>query len=279
MFAVTLSIAQVKDAHRTTSEFLNALKGAKAGSIIKLADGKYNLGEDINLKLQGTSNSPIIIKAQHKGKAKFIEQSHFILTASEYVVIEGFDFTSTDGHVIALYSCNNIQITRNVFRLQETKDASWIIIDGIKGDIVQLSHHDRVDHNIFEKKSKLGKFISIDGTMSFYPQVSQYDRIDHNLFKDIGPQVENVLEAVRVGWADYSLSSGFTIIEENLFKRCDGDPEYVSVKSSDDTIRHNTFWECLGSLSLRHGNRSTVEANYIIGNNRTGTFIDSTGKA
>jgi hypothetical protein len=141
-----------------------------------------------------------------------------------------------------------------------------------------LSGYNRIDHNGFEKKSQLGNFITIEGTKRSEPQASQHDRIDHNLFADIGPRAENVLEAIRIGSSTYTLSSGYTVLEHNLFERCDGDPEYISIKSSHDTIQYNTFRECLGSLSLRHGNGSVVQGNYILGNGRTGSFLDSTGK-
>jgi hypothetical protein len=262
----------------TAKELLNALNKAEPGMRIILSDGEYDLGAAVNITCQAVKEKPFSIVAKQQGKAKFIGNSHFVLTAAEYVVIEGMNFESTNGPAVELRGCNHIQITRNTFRLKETKRGSWILIDGIKGDSVRLSHDNRIDHNLFERKSQLGNFITIEGTKRFTPQVSQYDRIDHNLFADIGPRVENVLEAIRAGSAEYSLSSGFTVIEENVFDRCDGDPEYVSIKSSDVTIRHNTFHECLGSLSLRHGNRNTVEGNFIFGNGRTGTFLDSTGK-
>ena len=245
---------------------------------ILLSDGEYDLNSDLIVICKGEAGKPISIAAKHRAKARIVGDSHFILTAAEYIVLEGLNFESTNGPAVELRGCSHIQITRNTFHLKETKRGSWILIDGIKGDSVRLSSHNRVDHNLFEKKSQLGNFITIEGTIRAQPQVSQYDRIDHNLFANIGPRVENVLEAIRVGSAEYSLSSGFTIVEENLFERCDGDPEYISIKSSDDTIRHNTFRECLGSLSLRHGNRNTVDGNFIIGNGRMGTFLDSTGK-
>ncbi len=263
----------------TAAEFLRALKNAEPGLQIILSDGVFDLHGDVKLGCKGTDSAPIRIAAEHRGKAAIVGESHVILTAAEHVVIEGLNFESTNGPAIELRGCSYIQITRNTFHLKETKQGSWIFIDGIAGDSVRLSHHNRVDHNLFERKSLLGNFITIEGTMRAEPQMSQHDRIDHNLFVDIGPRVENVLEAIRNGSARYSLSSGFTVIEDNLFERCDGDPEYISIKSSDDTIRRNTFRECLGSLSLRHGNRTTVEGNYVLGNGRTGTFLDSTGKA
>jgi hypothetical protein len=262
----------------TAAELLKALKTSGPGMHIVLSDGDYDLNTDVKISAAGKQDSPIVIKALHRGMAKIVGSSHFILTGAEHFVIEGLTFESMNGPAIDLRGCNNIRITRNTFHLKETERASWVVIDGIAGDSVRLSHHNRIDHNLFERKSLLGNFITVEGTMRAVPQMSQYDRIDHNLFTDIGPRVENVLEAIRCGSARYSLSSAFTVIEANLFERCDGDPEYISIKSSDDTIRHNTFRECLGSLSLRHGNRNTVDGNYVLGNGRTGTFLDSTGK-
>ena len=261
-----------------STELKSALEKARPGTTITLADGAYDLNGDLKISTRGTEQQPLRIAGDHRGKATLVGDSRFVLLAAEHVVIEGLDFKSANGPAVDLRGSSYIRITRNKFHLKETKRGSWVVIDGIVGDSVRLSQHNRVDHNVFEKKSLLGNFITIEGTMRGHPQVSQYDRIDHNLFADIGPRVENVLEAIRVGAAEYSLSSGFTVVEDNLFERCDGDPEYISIKSSDDTIRNNTFRECLGSLSLRHGNRNTVEGNYVLGNNRTGSFLDSTGK-
>src|SRR5262249_27372877 len=55
-----------------------------------------------------------------------------------------------------------------------------------------------------------------------------------------------------------------TVIELNLFKRCDGDPETISIKSSDNVLRYNTMRGNAGQLTLRHGNRSQVYANFIL---------------
>jgi hypothetical protein len=109
--------------------------------------------------------------------------------------------------------------------------------------------------------------------------VSQHDTIDHNHFREIGPRAENVLEAIRFGSSDYSLSSGYAVMQYNLFERCDGDPEYVSIKASDNIIRSNTFRECLGTLSLRHGNRNLVDGNFILGNGRSGLYTEASGSS
>jgi len=68
-----------------------------------------------------------------------------------------------------------------------------------------------------------------------------------------------------------SETSGFTVVEHNLFEDCDGDPEIISVKTCDDTMRYNTFIRCAGTLSLRHGNRSSVYGNFFLGEGKSGT--------
>jgi hypothetical protein len=79
------------------------------------------------------------------------------------------------------------------------------------------------------------------------------------------------MEAVRVGWSGISRSSGFTVVESNLFENCDGDPEIVSVKSNDNIVRYNTFRSSQGVLSQRHGNRGEFYGNFFLGQGKAGT--------
>ena len=277
--SVSLS-AQIKRIVNVTNskEFVNALQDLKEWDRINVLPGEYDFQKRMTVSVAATERLPITISAKEPGKTIIKNQSWLIFKNSSYITIEGFDFQSTDGPVIELLGCNNIRITNNTFHLKETVPSIWVMIKGDSDLKKNTSHHNRVDHNLFENKKLLGNFVTIEGVQSPEFQVSQHDRIDNNYFRNIGPRVENVLEAIRVGWADISMSSGFTVIEKNLFEKCDGDPEVVSVKSSDDTIRYNTFRECLGVLSLRHGNRSYVDGNFFLGNGRTGTFLDSTGK-
>jgi poly(beta-D-mannuronate) lyase len=55
------------------------------------------------------------------------------------------------------------------------------------------------------------------------------------------------------------------IIEDNLFRRCNGESEIISVKSSQNVVRNNTFLECVGYISLRFGNATEVSGNWILG--------------
>lgn len=262
----------------TGGELLSALKSAKPGVQIIAEDGQFEFYQPVILEIKGTKKNPIVIKARNRGKASITGQTIFIFKNSEFVTIEGFVFEHRSFAAIHLKGCNNIRITRNTFRLQEEDRGSWVLVTGNPKDTLSLSHHNMIDRNLFENKMKLGNFLTIEGTKKSTAAVSQHDVIEWNYFRNIGPRAENVLEAIRIGSSDYTLSRGYTIVRNNLFERCDGDPEYISIKLSDCTVRNNTFIECLGSLSLRHGNNSIVEGNVINGNNRTGSFLDSTGK-
>jgi hypothetical protein len=79
------------------------------------------------------------------------------------------------------------------------------------------------------------------------------------------------MEAIRMGWSAISMSDAFTTLENNLLVNCDGDPEYISVKSCRNVIRYNTIRTSQGALSLRHGNFNDVYGNFILGGGRTGT--------
>ena len=69
---------------------------------------------------------------------------------------------------VKLEGSNNIRITRNIFELETTESIKWIFIGGVWNDNVYPfqfpSHHNRVDHNIFQNKETPGHYITIDGS-------------------------------------------------------------------------------------------------------------------
>ncbi len=249
----------------------DAVENAQAGDTVEVLNGVYNTDGSMTMYNSGTAEAPIVIRAKERQMAELTGDTYFNLRQCAYVVIEGFLFTSTDKTVVKLEACNNIRVTRNVFRLNETTSRKWVIIQGIWNDPNAQSHHNRIDHNLFEEKHMPGNFLTVDGSGDPVYQSSQYDIIEYNHFRNIGPRVENEMEAVRIGWSELSMSSGHTTLRYNLFENCDGDPEIVSVKTSDNLIQYNTFRSSQGTLSLRHGNRTTVEGNFFLGEGKAGT--------
>ncbi|UJW31100.1 discoidin domain-containing protein [Saccharothrix sp. AJ9571] len=240
-----------------SSQLSSAFAGAQAGDRIVLADGSYSIGK-LSGK-NGTADQPITVVAANRGGA-VVNGGQLEVSNSSHVVIDGLRWTNSN--TLKLTSSNHVRLTRNHFRLTESSSLKWVLVQGAG------SHHNRIDHNLFEEKHQLGNFITIDGSST---QQSQHDLIDHNHFRDIGPRAENEMEAIRVGWSGISQSSGHTVVESNLFENCDGDPEIVSVKSNDNTVRYNTFRTSQGTLSHRHGNRGAFYGNFFLGEGKAGT--------
>lgn len=108
-----------------------------------------------------------------------------------------------------------------------------------------------MDHCTLTGKLNLGVTLIV---MLNEPRSQQnHHRIDHNWFGPRPVYGSNGAETIRVGTSQQAYSSSNTLIEENLFDRCNGEVEVVSIKSSDNVIRRNVFFESEGVLALRHG--------------------------
>ncbi len=258
-------------------DLVEAIQGSSDGGTFIVRNGVYNDFEAA-VEIMATAEKPIIIKAETVGGVTLRGESQFVLKKSAFISLQGFVFDCQgEETLVKLEGCNNIRITRNVFELETTESIKWIFIGGFWSDntfpFLYPSHHNKIDHNIFQNKETPGHYITLDGSFDnsgseeVYYQ-SQYDTIAYNHFRNNGPRAVNEQESIRIGWSEMSMSSGFTVVAHNLFEDCDGDPEIVSVKSSDNTISHNTFISSYGTLSLRHGNRNRVEGNYFFGKDK-----------
>jgi hypothetical protein len=76
---------------------------------------------------------------------------------------------------------------------------------------------------------------------------------------------------MRIGRSWQAPTKGFNVIEQNFLRAASGDPETISVKSSDNIIRNNTMRATGGEICLRHGNRNQVSGNYIIADGHNGS--------
>jgi poly(beta-D-mannuronate) lyase len=250
----------------TAAALRDALAAARPGDHIVVASGEYEGAFDI--RNSGTPDRPIVVRSAVAGRAVFVGQTQLDVRAA-WIVIEGFRFSQAHG--VRLVDSANVRVTRNHFRLSETENEGgrggetlhWLSIRGSR------SHHNRVDHNLFEVKRTRGHFVLVEGS-SEPAALSQRDRIDHNHFRDAGPFGEG-MEAMRIGVSRLSLLSSFTVIEHNLFEGCDGDMEIISVKATDVTVRHNTIDGSQGALTARHGHRARFIGNTIMGRGRTNT--------
>ena len=278
IFLFFLNFTVSAQLHFTDPEDLaDAVNNSLDGGTFIVTNGTYNDFE-ASFEIVATESNPVIIQAETVGGVTLTGESHFVFKKSAFVTLQGFVFDGQgEDSLVKLEGSNNIRISRNVFELETSESIKWVFIGGVWNDNIYPfqypSHHNRIDHNVFQNKATPGHYITVDGSFDdtgsdeVYYQ-SQYDTIDYNYFRNNGPRAVNEQESIRIGWSEMSLSSGYTIVEHNLFEDCDGDPEIVSVKSCDNTIRHNTFVASYGTLSLRHGNRNRVEGNYFFGNGK-----------
>ena len=135
--------------------------------------------------------------------------------------------------------------------------------------ILLYGRHNRVDHCSLTGKLNLG--VTLIVILNDKRCLKNYHLIDHNYFGERPVYGSNGAETMRVGTSQQAYSSSNTIIENNLFERCSGEVEVISIKSSDNIIRNNTLLECEGVVALRHGDRNTVNNNLFIGNGRRNT--------
>jgi len=263
----------------TVIQFKEAMSAMNPGDTVLVLDGTYNIG-GLKITRGGSALKPIIIKSANLHGAKITGSTYFYTSNQSYVTYEGFDFSVEPGSTIfKMEGCNNVRITRNRFSMATSSDSTqtskWITIGDLWDNEICNSHHNRIDHNLFDGKHDSGAWLVIDGSHGTVPAISQHDRIDHNIFRNNTPRLVNEKETVRIGVSDLCKLDAYTVVESNLFEDCDGDPEIVSVKSCKDTVRNNTFRRCAGTVCLRQGNNSVVEGNYFFGEGKTTTYAGS----
>lgn len=261
------------------TQFKEALAAMNPGDTIWVLNGNYNIG-GVKVSRGGSATKPILIKSANLHGAKIIGSSTFTLSAINYLTFEGFDIDIEPmSTIFKMEGCSYVRITRNwmkMKKLTDTQTSKWITVGDVWENEICRSHHNRFDHNLFDGKFDSGAWLVIDGSHGTVPAISQHDRIDHNIFRNNTPRMANEKETVRLGVSDLSKLDAFTVVENNLFEDCDGDPEIVSVKSCKDTVRNNTFRRCVGTVCLRQGNNSVVEGNYFFGEGKTIVFETNT---
>jgi hypothetical protein len=233
----------------SSAELGQAASSAMPGDCIILADASYTM---LTLKTKGTDALPIVFRARNRGKA-VAAAGDLVLSGASYTVVEGLMWTSS-GHVEVADS-DHCRISRFTFRPMEKTGVDWIAVTGV-------SDSTRIDHNDLGPKKVLSNMVMLSGLDG---KVVTHTRIDHNYFHDITNTGGNGWEAIRAGLSHLALSSGYSTIEYNLFERAQGDPETISMKSSDSIVRYNTFRATPGEITLRHGNRNLVYGNFMLG--------------
>ena len=278
LLAVALSVcfesAAAEFAVSSVAGINAATAAAHPGDTIVMQDGIW-ADADILFTGNGTAVNPITLRAQTLGQVFLTGQSRLRISGS-YLVVDGLTFTNgyrTSGDVIAFQDttftpANNCRLTDCAIvdynPPNGTSDTKWVSIYGVSN---------RVDNCYLKGKANVGTTLIV--WLDYLPpDRANYHQIDHNYFgprPPLGTNGSNGGETIRVGTSEFSFSVSRTTVEQNYFEQCSGDVEIISSKSCENIYRHNTFVDCEGALSLRHGNRSIVEANYFFGHHKTNT--------
>lgn len=252
---ILLLFASLLKAETITVSSIAALKKAinqaKPGDHIVVKNGVYDATEAIIVSAVGQQGKPITIAAQSIGGAEITGQGGFnLISPSAYVIIKGFKFTHLASQAKMGIGTSYCRFTQNIF---ETP--------GDGEDLTVAGDHQEVDYNTFQNKNAMGRFLAIRGEGH---QIATDLHIHHNYFKDAVSQGgKNGAEAFQFGLSGFSLSTSNSVVEFNLFERCAGENELISVKASGVILRNNTIRNCPAQFTLRHGNKSQIYNNYF----------------
>lgn len=245
--------------HVSSAEELIKLDGTlKPGDTIVLSDGTWK-DQRILFRGEGTEQQPITLRAQTPGKVILTGKSSVTING-QYLLVSGL--LLKDGGAGEGKSTDGIAVIGHHNRLTDSAvvGGTYKFLVHLYGDYCQL------DHCYIAGKASGDPTLQIEA-----PGEPNYDHIEYNHFGHRKPLGRNGGETMRVGYSWQSMNNSRTLVEHNLFERCDGEIEIISSKSCENTYRCNTFLDCAGTLTLRHGNRCIVDSNFFIAHHKKGS--------
>jgi poly(beta-D-mannuronate) lyase len=242
--------------HRVASaEELGRLAGRlRPGDVVVMADGTWK-DQAIAFRGKGTPGEPITLRAQTPGKVVLTGNSSLAIDG-EHLVVGGLSLSggATAGDAVRM-SGRGCRLTDTA--IVDYRCKFYVHLFGVEG---------RLDRCYLAGKTTDSPTVQVEAEGR-----PNHHRLDHNHFGPRPPLGRNGGETLRVGYSGQSMSESGTLVERNLFDRCDGEIEIISSKSCGNVYRFNTFLDCAGMLTLRHGNRCTVEGNFFLGHRKKGS--------
>jgi hypothetical protein len=234
----------------STNQLATALTQARPGDRVEVAAGDYGTAP-VRVTRSGTAEAPITITATAPGQTRFTGAGGLDLTGVSHVVVQGFVFDNNAGLTVPGDAAAN-RVTRNTFSGNPSG-----------ADLTVKANDTEVDHNTFQNRTSQGVYLQVVGPGS--KDMAQRVHVHHNYFYNHQFKGDNGGESIRFGLSGRQHAVANGLIEDNLFNKADGDSEAISVKSSNNVVRHNTIINSRGTLSLRHGWNTLVEGNILIG--------------
>lgn len=222
------------------------------GDSVLMADGAWH-DEMVVLTARGSAQKPIVLRATTAGKTIFTGKSKLVLDG-EWLVLSGVLIHEGGGELEGI-----------VLRGAHNRLTDSAMVGGTYKHFVRVfGSHQRVDHCALLGKTSEEPTLQIEAEAT----APNEDQIERNYFGPRPPLGKNGGETIRIGYSGQSMNISRAVVQENLFEQCDGEIEIISNKSCENVYRANTFLECAGMLTLRHGNRCVVDGNFFLGHHK-----------
>jgi len=255
---------------RNIDEFNRAVSQATPGTTITMANGVWT-NVELVLIGNGEEGKPIKLQAETPGEVIISGQSNLSFSG-EFIEISGLVFK--DGYTP---TSAVISFRTGVDELANNSRVTNCVIDGFAnperftGDhwVFMYGKNNRFDSNSLIGKVNRGVTMAVKMDTEASRQNNHI--IENNYF---GPRPvfgSNEGETLRVGTSHFSRLYSNTIVRNNYFDRVNGEHEIISNKACGNVFRNNVFFECQGTLTMRHGTNTLVENNYFLGNGKANT--------
>jgi poly(beta-D-mannuronate) lyase len=238
----------------SAADLKRLLPQLQPGDTVVLAAGTWR-DQSLTFRSAGKAGQPVTLRTAVPGGTVLTGNSRLVVDG-EWLVVDGLhlkDGGPGDGIVL---KGRHHRLTNCA-----VEGGTWKFHAHLYG------HDHRVDHCRFAGKTNDNPTFQIEVA----PDEPNRHRIERNHFGPRPPLGRNGGETIRIGYSGQSMFNSRTVVQENLFDRCDGELEIISNKSCENIYRANTFLDCAGFLTLRHGNRCTVDGNFFLGRHKQGS--------
>jgi chondroitinase B-like protein len=266
------------------SELRNAVEKAKdewkdtGGHIIikkPQIDDPRPFEDDLKFK------KPLVIRANNIGDCTIGGTGQIAVTNARNVWLYGINFRhhTSEERTVLFKECKNCVIAGCDFQTtssneredeEENKKYLWYNYLAVSGGDCNCVAY----NNFHDKQPSRGHFLWLAGgerdENNHIPIGPKRTVIEYNLFKNL-PGIKNKDgkmdkgEAIKMGDSKLHLKAFGSIVRYNVFKKCQGDAEVITNKSSCNIYHHNSFRGNIGSLVLRHGIYNIVRDNFFLG--------------
>ncbi len=287
----------------TKNNATSVFNSAVPGDVICLS-GSFTSNITLNGKA-GTAVAPITIQASTPLGTTLYSME---VKNSPYVIVRDFKFQSKASTFLKLTGSSNVKVFRNDFdhsasyasgaavaqsalvttALVVEDEAGTVVLSSTTSDDIEVAYNKFHDHLFTGNNGatlKSGSFIKtqVDDGLAGTSVISKRLHIHHNHFQNMAPHIsagetapdgDSDREAIVFGTSESAQLVTNHVVEHNLFEDCDGENEIITVKTSNNIVRHNTFKNSFGSLSIRFGTGTEAYGNYFFGEGASAQVTD-----